>query len=145
MKIDFKGRIANVTLPASKPLLPMFEAVINGIDAVEDAGASPGTVTVSVQRDNSQQVMTLEGKMPSRPIQNFIIRDNGIGFTQQHFDSFETSDSTLKIDRGAKGIGRFLWLKVFGEVRVESIFVDDGKCFKRTFCFSLARNGVADP
>jgi hypothetical protein len=145
MKIDFKGRIGNVTLPASRPLLPVFEAVINGIDAVEDAGVSPGEVTVLVQRNRSQQVMTLEGKTPSRPIQNFIIRDNGIGFTQQHFDSFETSDSTLKSDRGAKGIGRFLWLKAFGEVRVESVFLDNGKYFERTFRFGLAGNGVANP
>lgn len=145
MKIDFRGRIGNVTLPTSKPLLPLFEAVINGIDAVEEAGVPNGQVTVAIERDKSQEVMALEGKSPSRPIQNFTVRDNGVGFTERHFDSFETSDSTLKSDRGAKGIGRFLWLKAFDEVGIKSTFVDDGKNLERTFKFSLTENGVSDP
>ncbi len=42
---------------------------------------------------------------------------------------------------GCKGVGRFTWLKVFDDVKVESIFQDkDGKMKKRSFIFRLDDN-----
>jgi hypothetical protein len=43
------------------------------------------------------------------PIEGFIVVDNGIGFDEKNYNSFLTSDSSWKIARGSKGIGRFLW------------------------------------
>ena len=48
--------------------------------------------------------------------------DSGIGFTDANFDSFETVDSPYKAPHGGKGLGRFLWLKAFSRVEVESHF-----------------------
>ena len=142
MKVDLKGRINNITLPISKPLLPVFEAIINGMHAVEDAREPNGKVVIKIQRDKRQSELNVDVKKSSQPILNFVITDNGIGFTAAHYDSFQTSDSTLKMDRGAKGIGRFFWLKAFEQVLVSSRFVDDGKTFERSFRFSISGNGV---
>jgi hypothetical protein len=36
MKVDLVGKIKNTQLPRSKALLPMFEAVVNSFQAIED-------------------------------------------------------------------------------------------------------------
>ncbi len=56
-----------------------------------------------------------------RYIDEVIIEDNGEGFTQENTDSFKTYRSTLKRHLGAKGIGRFLFLKLFDRVTVNSL------------------------
>jgi hypothetical protein len=37
MKVDLSGKIKSTHLPRSKALLPMFEAVVNSFQAIEDA------------------------------------------------------------------------------------------------------------
>jgi hypothetical protein len=39
MKVDRAGKIKNTQLPRSKALLPVFEAIVNSSQAIEDAGA----------------------------------------------------------------------------------------------------------
>ncbi len=53
MNTNFRGRLRNTQLPASKPLLPLFEAVVNSIHAIEDAGldSSSGRIEVEVVRE----------------------------------------------------------------------------------------------
>jgi hypothetical protein len=57
-------------------------------------------------------------------------------------NSFQTSDSTFKKAKGAKGIGRFVWLKAFKKVQVESQFQHQGRYFARSFDFVLSENGI---
>ena len=35
-KINFKGRIKNFNLPENKSLIPLFEAVVNSLQAIEE-------------------------------------------------------------------------------------------------------------
>jgi hypothetical protein len=60
-----------------------------------------------------------------------------------NFESFQTSGSEHKVSLGGKGVGRFLWLKAFERVLVESVFEDNGSLFKREFDFSVAQ-GIGD-
>ncbi|MEW5911924.1 MAG: hypothetical protein AB1814_05165, partial [Thermodesulfobacteriota bacterium] len=78
--------------------------------------------------------------------------DNGIGFTQDNYDSFITSDSLYKIKKGGKGLGRVLGFKAFQEVHVTSYFAasnDSGMpMLKRTFSFdptSAVKGGIEEP
>ncbi|EXF67248.1 hypothetical protein D030_4905 [Vibrio parahaemolyticus AQ3810] len=67
----------------------------------------------------------------------FTITDNGCGFDETNFKSFETLDSDHKIDKGCRGVGRLMWLKVFDLVEVESHFIDvDSQLKKRVFRFN---------
>ena len=68
-------------------------------------------------------------------IENIVITDNGIGFTEENFKSFNTYATDFKKMLGCKGVGRMTWLKVFRNVEIESIYTQNATCYKRTFKF----------
>jgi hypothetical protein len=142
MKIDVVGRVKNSALSLSKPLLPLFEAILNSIEAIEDAGTSPGKIDVCVSREEN---LPSDGDRTPGLISGFTIIDNGVGFDERNFDSFQTSDTRYKASRGAKGVGRFHWLAAFERVRVESVFRESGRFFRRSFSFVLSPDGILDP
>lgn len=135
MQLDFIGRVNNTRLPYSKSLLPLFEAIINSIHAIEDAKEKKGEIVVTVLRESPSATM-FDDSGASR-ILGFRVEDNGIGFTEENYDSFRTSDTTRKATRGGKGVGRFIWLKAFSRVEVDSVFGGGGKWGRRRFSFSL--------
>jgi hypothetical protein len=141
MRLDIRGRIRNVNLPTSRPLMPLFEAVVNSIQAIEDVGRE-GTIFVRVLRDQNTALF-LEDKS-SRDIVGFEIEDNGIGFNEANYNAFSTSDTTYKASRGCKGVGRFVWLVAFNEVEIESTFATSERYEKRTFRFVPQGDGVED-
>ena len=102
MKASIAGRIRNTNLPKAKTLLPLFEAVMNAFQAIEEAGGKGHVIRIIAERQGSLD----EGK--PGPIEAFTVIDSGIGFTDANFDSFETVDSPYKAPRGGKGLGRFL-------------------------------------
>jgi hypothetical protein len=144
--LNLRGRVDNMKLAVSSPLSPLFEAIVNSIQAVEPRGAA-GRIEVHVDRDDRiGNLPNLDPKSVGlEPVRSFRIVDNGVGFTGDNMTSFETSDSRHKADVGGKGVGRLLWLKAFGEVQVASVYLEDGKWFRRTFAFSLNGEGITPP
>jgi len=151
METNLQGRLRNTSLPSSHGLLPLFEAVVNSIHAIEDAGLSSGSgrITVEILRDR-QQALSLgsdsksRGPEPLKDIVGFRITDNGIGFTDPNMKSFLTLDSDYKAAKGGRGVGRLLWLKAFKRVTVHSTYQDDSGTLKlREFTFTAA-SGVND-
>jgi hypothetical protein len=131
MKISLVGRVRNTKLPAWRPLLPLFEAVINSLQAIELGKVARGKIEIEV--DRAQTEFELGGELHA-PALNFAVTDNGPGFDEENFRSFETSDSILKERLGGKGVGRLLWLKAFDDVSVDSIFRDPhGRVCRRRF------------
>jgi hypothetical protein len=113
-----------------------FEAVVNSIHSIEEKGNSVnGKIFLHINRA-TQGSLDLDAKaLP--PIIGFTISDNGCGFDEANFKSFETLDTDHKIDKGCRGVGRLMWLKVFDLVEVESHFLDvDGELKKRVFRFN---------
>ena len=72
--------------------------------------------------------------------ENFVVTDNGNGFNTENYMSFLEAYSQLKLKKGCKGIGRFLWLKAFNKVVIKSTYFEDDQWHLRTFDFS--KNGV---
>lgn len=140
VQIDLVGRIRHTSLPISKPLLPLFEAIVNSIDAIEDGSVKNGNIEISINRDITQGQLLGEDNL--RPVVGFTIEDNGIGFNDKNFESFQTADTLIKISRGGRGIGRFLWLKAFSSVTISSVFKENGTYQKRQFDFRLSQGGV---
>lgn len=135
LQTNLKGRLRNTSLPKSHGLMPVFEAVVNSIHSIEEKGnADNGKIVLRINR-STQGGLDLDTKsLP--PIIGFTITDNGCGFDETNFKSFETLDSDHKIDKGCRGVGRLMWLKVFDLVEVESRFLDaDGELKKRVFRF----------
>jgi hypothetical protein len=95
VKLNLLGRVRNTRLSHSNSLLPLFEAVINSIHAIEEVGpAALGEIKVVIERAKTQQ-MKIDGTAPLEPINSFRITDNGSGFTDANYESFCTSDSQL--------------------------------------------------
>ncbi len=134
---DVIGRVRNTRLSKSQSLIAIFEAVVNSLHAIQDA-KRPGLIQVGIVRSSQ---LTIDENIRS-PVIGFEIVDNGIGFTDANYKSFCTADSRLKLGRGGKGIGRFVWLKAFTKVSVSSVFVDGGKTLKRSFEFVAQENPI---
>lgn len=135
LQTNLKGRLRNTSLPKSHGLMPVFEAVVNSIHSIEENGnIENGEIVLRINRDIQGGLDLGDKSLP--PITGFTIKDNGCGFDETNFNSFETLDSDHKIDKGCRGVGRLMWLKVFDLVEVESHFLDDnGEIKKRVFRF----------
>lgn len=148
MDIDLPGRIRNIKLPVSHALLPLYEAVVNAVHAVADIHKDDGQgkIRVYVLRDQSQaHLINDPDHAPTFPVRGFRITDNGIGFNDANYKSFNTPDTRLKENRGGKGVGRFLWLKAFDHATVRSVLrSDDGQYMERRFAFRCSDAGVED-
>lgn len=138
LKTNLEGKVRNLPHPRNEALLSVFEAVVNSIQAIDERGNLPtGEIEVRLVRE----AQGLLGDPEELVITEFIITDNGIGFTQANYDSFNTSDSTHKQALGCKGVGRFLWLKAFENVDIESVYEANGQRIKRKFTFNT-KDGI---
>lgn len=150
MRMDLRGRLRNTKVAAQDAFLPLFEAIVNSIHATEerfglDEATTKGRIEVHVHRVQQFPVPGLAGRPPVEPIKSFTVVDNGIGFTDANLRSFETADSTAKLEKGGKGIGRLTWLVVFQSAEIESTFVDThGQTRRRAFTFRPTDTGITD-
>lgn len=145
--INLTGRIKNFNLPKNKPLLPLFEAIVNSIHSIEERkqfnhSFENGIIIIKAVRDNQIPLPTMNDSL--QEIVGFIIEDNGMGFNERNLNSFMESDSTYKADKGGKGVGRFSWLKAFEKASISSIYLDDGEFVKRSFEFSATNSEIDD-
>ncbi len=122
---------------------PIIEAIVNSIQAIEEAKrTNDGEITLVFKR-SSQPTLGLEEAAPE--ISDIEIVDNGIGFTQENRDSFDELYSDLKKDKyGCKGFGRFMFLKYFESIEIDSIYKENKKYFCRKFDFKKGKN-IIDP
>ena len=122
--IDLAGRVRNFDLPKNQPLIPLYEAIVNSIYAIQERQQKEefdGKIEVEIIRD-PQQVAEIEGIDKSiNEITGFRIIDNGVGLDDNNMKSFLQSDSTYRADKGGKGVGRFSWLKAFSKTHIESV------------------------
>ncbi|MBR9860962.1 hypothetical protein GYB22_09480 [bacterium] len=140
MQIDIKGKINEKKLAYSNTLLPLYEAVVNSIQAIEeDSATSPGIIEIDLIRSN-QKGMTLDGQESLPDIIDFVVKDNGIGFNEANYDSFNHAHSTYK--KAGKGIGRFTWLRAFQRAEIESVFKQNGVWNFRKFQFEPTKKGI---
>jgi hypothetical protein len=138
------GRVRNTSLPKSHSLLPLLEAVVNGLQAIDTRfgpDVDQGCLTITIGRDSQQQFDLPEAGRAVTPITSFTVTDNGEGFTPSNMASFETLDSDYKAEMGCRGVGRLLWLKAFDRVSVRSAYAsEDGERRALEFRFSIDRD-----
>ena len=138
---DIEGKVENTNLSPSHFLMPLFEAIVNSIHAIDDKNKGIGQVNITVYREKLLSEVAKDKRYVPH-ITGFDIQDNGIGFTDNNLISFMKSDSRYKKQRGGKGLGRFLWLKAFGNVHIKSVFQEDNKSFCREFDFVPRGSGI---
>ncbi len=143
--INLQGRIKNFNLPQNKPLIPLFEAIVNSIHAIEERKQNGekfnGKIDIKIIRENQ---IAIEETKECPPIISFEIIDNGVGFNEPNFSSFMESDSEYKSLIGGKGVGRFSWLIAFEKAEIRSIYLENTGYVKREFEFSVNKSDIND-
>jgi Histidine kinase-, DNA gyrase B-, and HSP90-like ATPase len=141
IRVDIANQVRQTTVLSWRPLLPLFEAVMNSFQAIKEAQLPPkaGRIQIDVIRNPRQ--LDLE----EVPVSGFRITDNGIGLDNRNFRSFNTAFSAHKLARGGKGIGRFTWLKAFDHAKIESVYRDGNGHYSRSFTFDLNYDDTKQP
>ena len=139
--VNVAGQVGQIRLPTSKALWPLFETVINSIQSLEESDTKKKVIVIDALRPEHTQLKTGEqGRTiieEQAHFEAFTVTDNGNGFNSQNHQSFLEAYSQLKVKKGCKGIGRFLWLKAFDKVTVDSIYYEGNHWYSRTFDFAL--------
>lgn len=135
MIVSAQDIIDSVDLNRSEVLLPIYESVVNSIISLCKTEKNDKKIEVIIerQRDNNRP-LDLFDKHPE-PIKNVTIIDNGEGFTESNFLSFQKPFSKVNKKYGCKGIGRFTILAMFKKMDVVSIYQEDGQWYRRSFSF----------
>ena len=107
---------------------PVIELIVNAIQAIDESGRTNGRVSVRALRSSQAN---LDGSLPD--IIGFEIEDNGIGFSDEHRNSFDTLYTDRKISEGGKGFGRFTCLKYFEDIHFCSVYREGSKYKHRSF------------
>lgn len=143
MESNLLGQVWNFNLPKKNGLIPLFEAVVNSIHAIEDRFSQAsdvselGEIRVHIFRETEEKGFDLgPGRKPERAITAFSVTDNGIGFDSTNWKVFNQLHFTNKRDKGCRGVGRLTWLKAFDEVSIISRFKEDEVLKARAFRFS---------
>lgn len=140
---NLRGKVRNFSLPKNRPLVPLYEAIVNSINAIDERaqkhGPFKGKIEVEVIRER-----TMFAESDKHTVKGFCIRDNGIGFDEANMASFMEADSEYKMSIGGKGVGRFSWLKAFSTVQIASTYKENDGFVTREFVFSLEHLEVED-
>lgn len=151
MKFNIEGKLRK--MPAVKNYrLPLFEAVSNSIQSIQlrqknnpNEKDFSGKVSVYVKFKPGTANLGKSAGIAADGgiIDSFRIVDNGEGFTEDNFVSFDTMDTLLKqAEFACKGEGRFLWLKSFKDIRIQSVFKKGNELFERNFTFDKSESLV---
>ncbi|UZP66034.1 ATP-binding protein [Desulfovibrio mangrovi] len=98
---DFRNAVEQIATPEveRKPLLPIFEAIHNSIQSIQEANRDHGNITIDIVRNQND--------LDPKAITTISISDNGLGFTTQNKNSFGRLFTTHKKNNfNCKGIGR---------------------------------------
>jgi hypothetical protein len=143
---NIANKVRNTKLPKTKPLMPLFEVISNSIHAIGEAKKAgiledDGEIRIKVIRNGNDE--TLQGMtiIDTYSIKSFEIRDNGIGLNDENLNYFIETDTDHKIEMGGKGVGRFVCLKAFKELIINSCFANGKGKLVREFEFKNTKEG----
>ncbi len=138
MIVHVQDIIDSVDLTRNEVLLPIYESVVNSIISLMKTDNLDKKVNVFIER-NTPQTPTLDFDTNCvETIQNVIIVDNGEGFTEANFKSFQQPFSKYNKKYGCKGVGRFTILALFEKMEVVSIYKEHESWYKRSFSFDAS-------
>lgn len=140
MIVNVAGQVGQIKLSLTKALWPLFETVINSIQSLEDSDVTEKKIVIEALRPEYTQLKTDKNGNTIEDhshFEAFVVTDNGNGFNNENYESFLEAYSQRKVKKGCKGIGRFLWLKAFDKVVINSTYFEDSHWHLRRFDFAL--------
>lgn len=144
MEVRAQDIVDSVDLSKSEAFLPLYESIVNSIISLLRTGRVDGKIDVFIERE------TVVDKEPDlfdkkvSPIKSIEIADNGEGFTEQNFESFNAPYTKLNKKYGCKGIGRFTMLAMFSQIKVVSTYKEGDVWFRRKFVFDGTKELICD-
>ena len=119
MELNVEKYVDNeIKIPEKNKLIPLFEAISNSILA------SAKNIKIQIEYKNENKI----NNMPSNIIENITVYDDGVGFNDENFQSFNTAYASNK--KNGKGKGRFFFLKACEECLIESVYLSKDKEIK---------------
>ena len=137
-KINILRAIENIK-PRTTVYTPVVEIIVNAVQAISDKNPGDGQVEIVVERSKQPE---LDQGIPA--VDSIRIKDNGIGFTKENRESFDTLFSDHRISQGGKGFGRFTCLKYFDDLVINSIYQEDKRYKSREFKMGKGNDIIVD-
>ncbi|MCL2523249.1 MAG: ATP-binding protein [Betaproteobacteria bacterium] len=136
MQANIKGLVDRLELSQAKAMMPLYEAISNAVDAIEEHqdGFSNHAIRIRLVASNDLAHQAGDGTLV---VEGFDVIDDGVGFNDKNLASFQEAHTLSKVKVGGRGVGRFTFLKVFSSVHIRSVFKRDGKALLREFDFSI--------
>jgi len=139
----FKGILQDVK-KSKTALQPIFECFTNALEAIK----MKQNFDVDFKGEIVIKIYTIETTETNTEFCSLSVTDNGIGFSDEEFERFNTYKRT---DKGFKnlGSGRIQFVHYFNSTTVKSVFEQDGKYFEREFVVSkrdefLSQNAIVN-
>lgn len=136
MLTNIKGLVDRLNLRPAKAMTPLFEAISNAIDAIEEHGDNLLVHSIHICLVPQNDLVRQSGDT-TFVIDGFDVVDNGVGFNNANLASFREAYTLAKVKLGGKGVGRFTYLKVFSTVHIRSTFRHQDQTLLREFSFSV--------
>lgn len=136
MRTNIKGLVDRLELSQAKAMMPLFEAISNAIDAIEEHGDGFYSHSIRIRLVAANDLVH-QGSDETFVLDGFDIIDDSIGFNDRNISSFQEAHTLSKVKVGGKGVGRFTFLKVCSSVRIHSVFKQQNKTLLRKFDFSI--------
>ena len=137
MQANIKGLVDRLELSQAKAMMPLFEAISNAIDAIEEHKDGFPKHAIRIRLVAAHD-LAHQGGDDALVLDGFDISDDGVGFDDGNLASFKEAHTLSKVKVGGKGVGRFTFLKVFSSVYIRSIFHRQDEALLREFYFSIA-------
>ena len=137
MLANIKGLVDRLELSQAKAMMPLFEAISNATDAIEERRDGFFTHSIVIRLIAAHD-LAHQGGGETLSLDGFEVSDDGIGFNDVNLASFKEAHTLSKVKIGGKGVGRFTFLKVFSHVHVRSVFQRQDGSYLREFDFSIA-------
>ena len=136
MQANIKGLVDRLELSQAKAMMPLYEAISNAVDAIEEH--QDGLINHSIRiRLIASNDLAHQGGDGTLVVDGFDVIDDGVGFNDKNLASFKEAHTLSKVKLGGRGVGRFTFLKVFSSVRIRSVFKREGQALLREFDFSI--------
>lgn len=129
-----KSRLIEFIAGRTTVYMPIAEAIVNSIDAIEERKIKNGEIRVELIRNPI--FIKADSDDTIAPVTTIRVRDNGSGFNDRNRNSFDTLFSEQKVNAGGKGFGRLIYLKYFSSTKIKSNYQDNKLWKERSFIFT---------
>jgi len=111
VQANIKGLVNRLELSQAKAMMPLYEAISNAVDAIEEH--QDGFINHSIRiRLLASNDLAHQGGDGTLVVDGFDVIDDGVDFNDKNLASFKEAHTLSKVNLGGRGVGRFTFLKV---------------------------------